>query len=54
MGARKGVDGDAIMAIAHGVRTIEVIRHVAPHLERRGGGDGNRKSRKRTIRMASS
>jgi mannitol-1-/sugar-/sorbitol-6-phosphatase len=30
---RKGVDGDAIMAIAHGVRTIEVIRHVAPHLD---------------------
>ena len=30
--ARKGVDGDAIMAIAHGVRTIEVIRAVAPHL----------------------
>lgn len=29
---RKGVDGDAIMAIAHGVRTIEVIRRVAPHL----------------------
>jgi len=32
-GARKGVDGDAIMAIAHGVRTIEVIRRVAPHLD---------------------
>jgi sugar-phosphatase len=31
--ARKGVDGDAIMAIAHGVRTVEVIRHVAPHLD---------------------
>ncbi len=30
--ARKGVDGDAIMAVAHGVRTIEVIRRVAPHL----------------------
>ncbi len=29
---RKGVDGDAVMAIAHGVRTIEVIRCVAPHL----------------------
>src|SRR5580704_18069724 len=29
---RKGVDGDAIMAIAHGVRTVEVIRRVAPHL----------------------
>jgi len=32
-GARKGVNGDAIMAIAHGVRTIEVIRRVAPHLD---------------------
>src|SRR5580704_16135827 len=31
--ARKGVDGDAIMAIAHGVRTIEVIHRVAPHLD---------------------
>ena len=31
--ARKGIDGDAIMAIAHGVRTIEVIRRVAPHLD---------------------
>ena len=31
--ARKGVDGDAIMAIAHGVRTLEVIRRVAPHLD---------------------
>jgi sugar-phosphatase len=30
---RKGVDGDAIMAIAHGVRTLEVIRRVAPHLD---------------------
>jgi sugar-phosphatase len=30
---RKGVDGNAIMAIAHGVRTIEVIRRVAPHLD---------------------
>ena len=30
---RKGVDGDAIMSIAHGVRTIEVIRRVAPHLD---------------------
>ena len=30
---RKGVDGEAIMAIAHGVRTIEVIRRVAPHLD---------------------
>ena len=32
-GRRKGVDGDAIMAIAHGVRTVEVIRRVAPHLD---------------------
>ena len=31
--ARKGVDGDAIMAIAHGVRTVEVIKRVAPHLD---------------------
>lgn len=31
--AQKGVDGDAIMAVAHGVRTIEVIRRVAPHLD---------------------
>ena len=31
--ARKGVDGDAVMEIAHGVRTIEVIRRVAPHLD---------------------
>ena len=31
--ARKGVDPDAVMAIAHGVRTIEVIRRVAPHLD---------------------
>jgi mannitol-1-/sugar-/sorbitol-6-phosphatase len=33
---RKGVDGDAIMAIAHGVRTVEVIRRVAPHLDAEG------------------
>jgi len=32
-GARMGVDGDAIMAISHGVRTVEVIRRVAPHLD---------------------
>ncbi len=31
--SRKGVDGDAVMAVAHGVRTIEVIRRVAPHLD---------------------
>lgn len=34
--ARKRVDGDAIMAIAHGVRTVEVIRQVAPHLDAEG------------------
>src|SRR6202034_2357839 len=37
--ARKGVDGDAIMAIAHGVRTIEVIRRVAPHLDAQAEAD---------------
>lgn len=31
--ARKGVDGNAVMAIAHGVRTLEVIQRVAPHLD---------------------
>jgi mannitol-1-/sugar-/sorbitol-6-phosphatase len=31
--ARKGVDGDAVMGVAHGVRAIEVIRQVAPHLD---------------------
>jgi len=31
--ARKGVDGNAVMAIAHGVRTVEVIRRVAPQLD---------------------
>jgi sugar-phosphatase len=30
---RKGIDGDAVMAIAHGVRTVEVIRKVAPQLD---------------------
>ena len=30
---RKGVDGDDIMKMAHGVRAIEVIRRVAPHLD---------------------
>jgi len=30
---RKGIDGDAVMAIAHGVRTLEVIQRVAPHLD---------------------
>jgi sugar-phosphatase len=29
---QKGVDGDEIMAIAHGVRALEVIQRVAPHL----------------------
>lgn len=28
-----GIDGDAVMAIAHGVRSREVIRVVAPHLD---------------------
>jgi sugar-phosphatase len=32
-GRRKGVDGDTIMAIAHGVRSLEVIQRVAPHLD---------------------
>ncbi|HWW16147.1 MAG TPA: HAD-IA family hydrolase [Candidatus Dormibacteraeota bacterium] len=27
------IDGDKVMAVAHGVRTIEVIRAVAPHLD---------------------
>jgi sugar-phosphatase len=31
-GRAKGIDGDKIMAIAHGVRSLEVIRRVAPHL----------------------
>lgn len=30
---QKGVDPEKIMAIAHGVRAIEVIRQVAPHLD---------------------
>jgi sugar-phosphatase len=30
---QKGVDPEEIMAIAHGVRAIEVIRQVAPHLD---------------------
>lgn len=37
--ARKGVDGDAVMAIAHGVRTIEVIRRVAPRLDAEAEAD---------------
>ena len=37
--ARKGVDGDAVMAIAHGVRTIEVIRRVAPQLDAEAEAD---------------
>ena len=31
--ARKGVDGNAVVAIAHGVRGLDVIRRVAPHLD---------------------
>jgi mannitol-1-/sugar-/sorbitol-6-phosphatase len=30
---QKGLDPDKIMAIAHGVRAIEVIQRVAPHLD---------------------
>lgn len=30
---RKGIDEEKVMAIAHGVRTIEVIKSVAPHLD---------------------
>lgn len=37
--ARRGVDGDAVMAIAHGVRTIEVIRRVAPLLDAEAEAD---------------
>jgi mannitol-1-/sugar-/sorbitol-6-phosphatase len=29
----RGIDEEQVMAIAHGVRTIEVIRAVAPHLD---------------------
>jgi sugar-phosphatase len=36
---RKGVDAGAVMAIAHGVRTIEVIRRVAPHLDAEAEAD---------------
>jgi len=32
-GASKGIDGDAILAISHGMRTVEVIRRVAPQLD---------------------
>jgi sugar-phosphatase len=28
-----GIDGDKVMAVGHGVRAIEVIRAVAPHLD---------------------
>jgi sugar-phosphatase len=30
---KKGIDEEKVMAIAHGVRSIEVIRAVAPHLD---------------------
>ncbi len=41
---RKGIDGDAVMAIAHGVRTLEVTqRVVCPHLECGSGGGGRSK-----------
>jgi|SRR5579862_2918770 len=36
---RKGIDGDAVMAIAHGVRTLEVIQRVAPHLDAEAEAD---------------
>jgi mannitol-1-/sugar-/sorbitol-6-phosphatase len=29
----KGIDEDSVIAIAHGVRSIEVIRAIAPHLD---------------------
>jgi sugar-phosphatase len=29
----QGVDGDKLMAVGHGVRAVEVIRAVAPHLD---------------------
>jgi len=29
----KGIDGDKLMAVGHGVRAIDVIRAVAPHLD---------------------
>jgi sugar-phosphatase len=29
----KGVDGDKLMALGHGVRAVEMIRAVAPHLD---------------------
>jgi len=29
----QGVDGDKVMAVGHGVRAVEVIRAVAPHLD---------------------
>jgi sugar-phosphatase len=29
----RGLDGDALMGIVYGRRTVEVIRHVAPHLD---------------------
>ena len=32
-GRRRGIDVAAIMAVAHGVRSIETIREVAPHLD---------------------
>jgi sugar-phosphatase len=32
----QGIDEEKVMAVAHGVRTIEVIRAVAPHLDAEG------------------
>jgi mannitol-1-/sugar-/sorbitol-6-phosphatase len=31
--SEQGIDEDKVMAVAHGVRTVEVIRAVAPHLD---------------------
>src|SRR5947199_9826473 len=41
--ARKGVDGDAVVAIAHGVRTIEVIRRAAQQLDAEAETAGSEK-----------
>ena len=33
MGARHGLDADVILQIAHGVRNVDTMRRVAPHLD---------------------
>ena len=33
----QGIDEESVIAIAHGVRSVEVIRAVAPHLDAQGG-----------------